>query len=248
VAGKRDVGLASPAFDLKAITSPCSIRGGWDSNLGTSYKKQLVRLCSIRCKNFSNIDTSSFQLFDESTKTTINSSRLFTITGCCDYLFCCPSVQYLTRTFHPTWLQGPFFQVSLLIHSNIAPTPRTAEAATSDSRPPSSRSPSPRIHTSHPIRIRRLPSSSSLSSGPPLSPPASRFRFLPPPPPWLYRCNPASFHTRTQSSPPPTSPRSSKHAYTFSTPVVYYPDPPASWLHETLSSSSLSSSCLSSWR
>jgi hypothetical protein len=52
VAGKRKMGLGLPAFDLKATTSLCSIKGGWDSNLGTSYKKQAVQLYNVRCKIF----------------------------------------------------------------------------------------------------------------------------------------------------------------------------------------------------
>lgn len=90
-------GLASPAFDLKATTSLCSIRGGWDSNLGTGYKKQLVQLYSIRCKTFRVLTSAaSFnyltnQRRPRSTVPDCHDYRL------CDYLFCCPSVQYLTR-------------------------------------------------------------------------------------------------------------------------------------------------------
>jgi len=52
MAGNAKWGLGLPAFDLKATTNLCSIRGGWDSKLGMSYKKQLVQLYNMRCKIF----------------------------------------------------------------------------------------------------------------------------------------------------------------------------------------------------
>jgi hypothetical protein len=92
-------GLASPAFDLKATTSLYSARDGWDSNLGTGYKKQLVRLYSIRCKTFRTLTSAASsncltnQRRPRSTAPDCHDYRL------CDYLFCCPSVQNLTRAF-----------------------------------------------------------------------------------------------------------------------------------------------------
>ncbi len=129
----------------------------------------------------------------------------------------------------------PHSRKQAIVNLNIASSHSSVEAI-----PPPSRSPSPRIHTSHPIYIRALPTSSFLLCGPPLSPPALRFRILPSPPVWLKR----SSHSRTQSTPPPTPvPTTSKHSHTASLPGtrVFYLNPQASWSHETLLSQSLSS-------